>query len=315
MGHIRIGISGWRYTPWRGVFYPKGLPQRLELDYSSHIFPSIELNGSFYSLQRPSSWTAWRDATPPDFVFSVKGPRYITHMLRLREIGPAMANFLSSGVLALGPKLGPVLWQFPPNMKFEPERFEAFLEMLPRDTEAAMKLARHHDARMEGRTVLTIDRPRMLRHAVEIRHESFIDAAFIEMLRRHGVALVVADAAGLWPDREDLTADFVYVRLHGAEELYASGYSSEALDYWARRIEAWSRGSQVDDAKLTTDRLPRPRKSRDVYCYFDNDAKVHAPYDAAQLMLRLGLPVAVDAQNKFTLTVADLQAALKAAPK
>jgi len=288
---IRIGISGWRYAPWRGgSFYPKGLPQRSELDYAARQFPTIELNGSFYSLQRPEYYAEWRDETPDGFVFAVKGSRYITHMRRLKDITTPLANFFASGLLELGPKLGPLLWQFPPRMPFIAERFDAFFALLPRDTEAATRLARGHDARLEGRASLRIDRKRPLRHAVEIRHESFCDPAFIALLRKHRIALVVADTAGRWPLLEDLSSDFVYLRLHGDKELYASGYDDAALAEWAARIRAWADGRQPDDARLASSTAPRRRASRDVYCYFDNDIKVHAPYDAATLTRKLGLP-------------------------
>ncbi|MED5619349.1 DUF72 domain-containing protein [Ideonella sp. BN130291] len=287
---LRIGISGWRYEPWRGVFYPDGLPQRRELEYASRMVPTIEINGSFYSLQRPEFYAEWHDATPGDFVFAVKGPKYITHMLRLTRFETPLANFFASGVFELKAKFGPILWQFPPMMAFKPERFEAFFEMLPRDTEAAAALARHHDARLERRNSLDIDKKRPLRHAVEIRHPSFVDEAFVAMLRRHNIALVVADTAGKWPLLEDLTADFVYVRLHGDKELYASGYSDEALQRWAERMQAWSQGRQVADARLASPKAAPRRARRDIYCYFDNDVKVHAPYDAATLARKLGLP-------------------------
>ncbi len=286
---IHIGISGWRYAPWRGDFYPKGLKQKHELKFASRAVSSIEINGSFYALQRPELYAAWYDDTPKGFVFSVKAPRYVTHILRLRDVEKPIANFLASGVLALKDKLGPMLWQFPPSFKFDPEQFETFLALLPHDTEAALEMAKGCEARMEGRSYLQIDRKRQLRHAVEIRNESFVDPAFITLLRKYKVALVVADTAGKWPYREDLTSDFVYIRLHGAEELYTSGYSDEALDNWCQRIARWSEGRQPDDAQLISATKPRPRKARAVYCYFDNDVKVRAPYDARQLLRRLGL--------------------------
>jgi len=298
-GNIRIGISGWRYEPWRKIFYPADLPQRQELAFASRMLPTIEINGSFYSLQTPDSFEAWHDETPEDFVFSVKGPRYITHMRRLKEVRVPLANFLASGVLALRAKLGPILWQFAPQMPFKAERFEAFFEMLPRDTDAALALAKEHDTRLEGRDWLQTPPKRPMRHAVEIRHPSFVDEAFVAMLRRHGIALVVADTAGRWPLLEDLTADFVYVRLHGDKELYASGYGDAALDAWARRIDSWRRGVQVEDARLASSRPGRRRAACDVFCYFDNDVKVHAPYDAARLAARLGVETGLDANQHF----------------
>ncbi|MCF4996270.1 DUF72 domain-containing protein [Pseudomonas syringae] len=290
MAAIHIGISGWRYAPWRGDFYPKGLTQKRELQFASRAVNSIEINGSFYALQRPERYAQWYDETPDGFVFSVKGPRFITHTRRLREIHKPLANFFASGVLELKEKLGPFLWQFPPNFKFDAELFENFLGQLPRDTAAAAALARQHDEHYKGQASTTAWRKKPLRHAVEIRNESFIDPDFVRLLKRYNTALVVADTAGKWPYREDLTSDFVYVRLHGAEELYASGYSPQALNRWGDRIDAWHHGHQPGDAHLIAPRLkPRARKSREVFCYFDNDVKVHAPYDARQLLERFEL--------------------------
>jgi uncharacterized protein YecE (DUF72 family) len=289
MGAICIGISGWRYEPWRGDFYPEGLAHDRELEFASRALPTIEINGSFYSLQRPESYAAWYEATPPGFVFSVKGNRFITHILRLRDIDGPLANVLASGVFNLREKLGPFLWQFPPNFKFDPERMEHFLSLLPHDTDEGLERARHYEPRMEGRVALEVDKKRKLRHAVEIRNESFIDEAFVALLRKYKVAMVVADTAGKWPDFEDVTADFMYLRLHGAEELYASGYSEEALDWWAQRIRAWSAGSQPKNANLMSSKAPPKKASRDVFCYFDNDIKVRAPFDARRLIEKLGL--------------------------
>ncbi|MBC7683597.1 MAG: DUF72 domain-containing protein [Bdellovibrionales bacterium] len=291
MGAIYIGISGWRYEPWRGVFYPDDLKQDNELAYASRALPSIEINGSFYSLQKPESYAAWYDATPKGFVFSCKGNRFITHTKRLKDIDGPVANVLASGVFNLREKLGPFLWQFPPNFKFDPERMEHFLSILPHDTDQGLALASCHEERMAGKVALDVAKKRKLRHAIEIRHESFLDEAFIAMLRKYKVALVVADTAGKWPYFEDVTADFMYLRLHGDKELYASGYSDEALDRWAARIGAWSEGAQPHDAHLISSQ-PAPKKaSRDIFCYFDNDIKLHAPFDARKLMGKLGLPL------------------------
>lgn len=291
MAKIHIGISGWRYPPWRGVFFPEGLAQSHELEFASRALPTIELNGSFYSLQRPSSYTAWYEATPPGFIFSHKGNRYLTHILRLGDgIDRALANVYASGVFNLREKLGPFLWQLPPNFKFDAARLEHFFSLLPRDLTQAQTLARKHEARMTAdKVALEIDANHKLRHALEIRNDTFIDPAFIALLRKYKVALVVADTAGKWPYYEDVTSDFIYIRLHGAEELYASGYSDEALERWAERIRAWSKGNQPDDPKLISDKPPPKRASRDVYCYFDNDIKVRAPFDARSLIDKLGL--------------------------
>jgi len=286
---IFIGISGWRYVPWRGVFYPRGLAQARELDYASRQLPTIEINGSFYSLQRPESYAAWYAATPPGFLFAVKGNRFITHMLKLKEIEGPLANVLASGIFELREKLGPFLWQFPEMVKFDHERFEHFLSLLPQDTEAALARALEYQPRMEGKVSLAMDAKRPMRHAVEVRHPSFRDERFIALLRKYNVALVVADTAGKWPYMEDVTADFMYLRLHGDEELYASGYGDAAIERWAGKIRAWSTGGQPEDGVRVASKAPLRRKIRDVYCYFDNDIKVHAPYDAKRLIAALGL--------------------------
>jgi uncharacterized protein YecE (DUF72 family) len=286
-GEIRIGISGWNYGGWRGTFYPRELRHADELSFASRQVDTIEINGTHYSLQRPESFAKWYAETPPGFIFAVKGSRFITHLKRLREIEIPLANFFASGVLRLEEKLGPLLWQFSPQFSFDRDRLDHFLSLLPRDTAAAAVLAEHHDDRLKGRAWTRTDHKRALRHAIEIRHPSFLDPEFIELLRRQRIALVFADSVE-WPYAEDLTADFVYVRLHGSEELYASGYSDEALDHWAVRTKLWSRGTQPNDARLAAPDLPPPRKSaRDVFVYFDNDAKVRAPFDACLLRARL----------------------------
>jgi uncharacterized protein YecE (DUF72 family) len=294
-GTIRIGISGWRYEPWRGVFYPRDLAQRRELEYASRAFPTIEINGSFYSLQHPDSYDMWYRETPPGFVFAIKGGRYITHMLRLKNCGTAVANFFASGIFNLREKIGPFLWQFPPQFRYDEERFEEFFAMLPRDLESALCIARRRDARMKGKCRLAIHDNIRLRHCVEIRHPSFADPRFVAQLRRHNIALVVADTAGKWPYYEDVTADFMYVRLHGDAELYVSGYTDDALERWASRIRAWANGSEPEDAVRICNKPAPQRKPRDIYCYFDNDVKVRAPVDAHNLMRKLGLEVSVNA--------------------
>ena len=271
MSEVRIGISGWRYAPWRGVFYPTGLPQRLELEHAASRLSTIEINGSFYALQRPASYRSWYAATPADFLFAVKGGRFITHMLKLRGVEQALANFFASGVLTLGDKLGPLLWQLPPTLGYDADRLAAFFDLLPRTTTAAAALARQHDDRLDGRAWTETDADRPLRHVLEVRHPTFHDPAFVELLRRHDVGLVVADTAGRWPFLDDVTSSLVYVRLHGGEELYVSGYDDAALATWADRIQGWA------DA------------GRDVHVYFDNDVKVHAPFDAQRLAAMLGV--------------------------
>ncbi len=287
MAETRIGISGWTYAPWRGIFFPENLPQKEELAYAAGRLRTIEINGTFYSLQRPSSYAHWAGQTPEDFVFAVKGPRFITHLKRLKEVVAPVANFFASGVLRLNQKLGPILWQLPPNLSFDAERLENFFNLLPRSTREAAAMARHHDHRLKTRAWLRADADRPIRHALEVRHGSFETKALVELLRRHEIALVVADTAGRWPLMKDVTADFVYVRLHGDEELYASGYTAKALAEWAAAIRGWSRGGEAPGARLVA--APARRKARDVYVYFDNDVKTHAPFDALTLAHQLGL--------------------------
>jgi uncharacterized protein YecE (DUF72 family) len=283
-GAVRIGISGWTYPPWRGVFYPKGLPHNRELDHAASQFSSLEINGTFYGMQRPDAFGDWADRAPDDFVFAVKGPRFITHMRWLREVETPLANFIASGLLRLGAKLGPILWQFPANFRFDPGRIEAFLKLLPHDTGSAAALGRRHDHRLKAPAWLKVDADRPLRHAFEIRSDTFRDQAFVDLLRHYDVALVCADTVA-WPRLMDLTSDFVYCRLHGSEELYASGYDDAALDAWAVRVAAWARGGEPADAERVGGRARR--RSRDVYVYFDNDAKVRAPFDAKGLEKRV----------------------------
>jgi uncharacterized protein YecE (DUF72 family) len=269
MAVARVGISGWTYPPWRGVFFPKGLPHRRELAYAAEHLNSIELNGTFYALQRPSSYRTWYDETPDGFVFSVKGGRFITHLKKLRDVDSALANFFASGPLVLGEKLGPVLWQLPPTFAFDAERLHDFFSRLPRSTGEAAYLSRRHEERLKDRsfTKATVDQP--LRYALEVRHDSYKNQAFLDVMREHHVAVVVADTAGKWPFLDAVTADFAYARLHGDQELYTSGYTDEALDVWATRVGGWLAGG------------------RDSYVYFDNDVKVRAPFDAMSLAERL----------------------------
>ncbi|HEY3859575.1 MAG TPA: DUF72 domain-containing protein [Gammaproteobacteria bacterium] len=276
----RVGISGWRYPPWRKVFYPKKLPQRQELHYASRELNSIEINGSFYSLQSPESYAKWHDETPEDFVFSVKGNRYITHIRRLKDTRPLLANFFGSGVLHLRRKLGPFLWQLPPSLRYDAGLIEAFFQELPRSFAEASRLTAAAD-RIEPDLPKPLPR-RRLRHALEVRHHSFEESGFVELARRYDVAIVFADTAGKWPYIEDLTSDFVYARLHGEIDLYKSGYDDASLRGWARRIKLWQTGRQPKDAATISSEKPR-RVKRDIYFYFDNDVKVRAPFDAVRL--------------------------------
>ncbi len=217
-------------------------------------------------------------------MFAVKGSRLITHMLELRNAEQALANFFASGLLELGPKLGPVLWQFPPQLRYNAERFTEFFRLLPRTHGEAAALAKRHDERIDGRAMTEVMKPARsrtpVRHCVEVRHDSFVDPAFIALLRKHRIGFVVADTVA-WPLLVDVTADFVYCRLHGSEELYVSGYESEALQIWADRLVAWATGQCAEGPRACDKTLPA--KPRDVYVYFDNDAKVRAPFDALAL--------------------------------
>jgi uncharacterized protein YecE (DUF72 family) len=262
-GRVRVGTSGWTYDHWQGTFFPDGLARRRRLEYLAGRLDTAEINGTFYSLQRASSFRTWAAATPADFRFAVKGSRYLTHMKKLRDVEEPLGRFLASGLLALGPKLGPVLWQLPPNLGWDPERVEGFLRMLPRSTgEAAALGAAHTDRVPDPCTVTDEDRP--LRHALEPRHASFATTEFVALLRAHDVALVVSDGAGI-PCFDEVTTDLVYVRLHGHDELYRSAYDAAALRAWAAKAAAWA------------------ADGREVLVYFDNDADGHAPHDALAL--------------------------------
>jgi uncharacterized protein YecE (DUF72 family) len=267
-------VSGWRYAGWRGDFYPPGLPQRRELEYLAGRMTSVEMNGSFYSLQRPSTYQRMVDDTPPGFPIAIKGGRYISHFKRLADTGTALANFLASGVLALGDRLGPVLWQLPANMSYDEERLAGFLSTLPRSTREAAEVAAGHDDKLSAERVLTetdVDRP--LRHVLEPRHPSFGSDASADLLRAHDVGLVVSDSP-TWPLFERVTSDVMYVRLHGHSRLYTSGYAPSSLDHWADRTREWL------------------AQGLDVFVYFDNDARGRAPHDAVALLGRLEQAVA-----------------------
>jgi uncharacterized protein YecE (DUF72 family) len=275
---IRIGLSGWTYPHWRGVFYPKGLVQRRELEFASRAFDALEINGSFYSLQRPSSYVRWREATPDGFVFAVKGGRFITHMKKLGGVDQALANFFASGVLNLGPKLGPILWQLPPILSYREDRMANFFAMLPDTTERAAAIAAGCDDKIKSKfgedpVIAPVGPNAVLRHAVEVRHDSFATGAFAQLCREHGIALVVADTAGRFTWVDEVTAELVYVRLHGDQELYASKYSDQGIEWWAGRVERWANTDGV----------------REVHVYFDNDGHAHAPFDARRLAERLGV--------------------------
>jgi uncharacterized protein YecE (DUF72 family) len=262
MAAIRVGIGGWVFPPWRGVFYPQGLAQSRELAHASRQVTSIEINGTFYGAQKPTSFRKWYAETPEDFVFSVKGPRYATHRRDLAEAGSSVQRFFASGVVELREKLGPILWQFPPTMRFDAQNFGAFLELLP--------------GAIEGHAI---------RHVLEVRHPTFAEPAFIDLLRRKGVALAFVDDK----DRtaiHDVTADFVYARLRRSEAEEPTGYPRAALDAWVKRIRAWAEGGEPADA---VHHHPDRAKAaaRDCFVYFINGAKIRAPAAAVTFLERL----------------------------
>lgn len=269
MGKPRIGISGWTFPGWAGTFYPEDLPKRRELEYASRKVNSIEINGTFYSLQRPTTFQKWYTETPADFQFAVKAPQYITHICRLKEVEEPLANFFASGLLCLKEKLGPILWQFPPNVMLKDDRFEKFLSLLPQNGNDAGIVAQGHTAKLEGREYVDPTGVGKVRHAFEFRHPSFLNKDFLQILSGYNVAFVCAHEGGeKAPYLEKPTADFVYVRLHGEGKKFAKGYSEKTIAVWAKKIAAWN-------------------KSRDVFVYFSNEAKEFSPKGALSLLKRL----------------------------
>jgi len=272
MVQVRVGISGWQYDSWRGDFYPAGLPRTRELEYVGSRLSTVELNGPFYSLQRPASYKRWYEQTPGGFVFAVKGGRYVTHFKRLVNVESALANYFGSGVLLLGEKLGPFLWQLPGSVELDLAVVERFLKLLPMTTEEMAALAARHDEKLAPeRSHLGVTVSGAVRHAMEVRHPSFLDDRFYGLLADYDVSCVLADNAGRWPVLDRRTASFEYVRLHGRSNLYTNRYAGRTLDRWAARCRTWA------------------AEGRDVYVYFDNDARGHAPHDALRLMERLDL--------------------------
>jgi uncharacterized protein YecE (DUF72 family) len=261
-GRIRIGIGGWTFAPWRGVFYPDGLPHAQELAYAASRLTSIEINGTFYRTQTPATYRKWASEVPDGFIFAVKGPRFVTHRRILGEAGESLTRFLDSGVTELGDHLGPLLWQFPPTKKFEAEDFGAFLALLP--------------GAYGGRA---------LRHVVEVRHASFVAPEFIALLRKTGIAVVFSEH-DTYPAIADATADFVYLRLQKGEDSVETAYPSAALDAWAGRLRAWAQGTQPDDLPRA-DAAPAPARPRDVFAYVIHEGKIRAPAAAMALIERL----------------------------
>ena len=268
-----VGTSGYDYPSWRGSFYPPGIPHREWLAFSSRIFNSIELNGTFYSLKSPAVFERWASEVPETgFVFAIKGGRFITHNLKLRNCETALGNFYASGVLALGRKTGPFLWQLPATYGFQPERLDEFMRALPRSSLDGEAVARQHDHRLRRGSLVDAAESVTYRHAFEVRHPSYLCEEFYAILRAHECSLVIADTAGRFAYSEALTTDFVYVRLHGSTALYASDYDDAELESWAAKISGWMSGGN----------------GRTAYVYFDNDAKVHAPHNAMRLADLLG---------------------------
>lgn len=286
MGKVRIGLSGWSYDEWDGGFYPPALSPDERLGYVADRFDTVEVNGTFYSLTTPSAVRGWMGKTPTRFVFAIKGSRYITHTKRLHDPAQALANFFASGLLDLGTRLGPILWQFPPNLTYDRERLERFLRLLPHETSEAEALAREHDDRVREGSYGDGTNHR-LRHVVEFRHPSFLTAETMSVARRNGCAVACSDSSA-WPLVADVTAGFVYIRLHGPEEIYASGYDEDSLQCWAERLEIWREGGEVQDLPSFSEGQPPQRQERDVYVYFDNTAAGHAPKDALRLKEILG---------------------------
>ncbi len=261
-GRIYVGVGGWTFEPWRGEFYPEGLPHKRELEHASRQLTAIEINGTYYGSQKPESFARWRDETPDDFVFTVKGPRFATNRRVLAEAGPSIERFFSTGVTRLGSKLGPINWQFLPTKKFDPDDFDAFLTLLPRE--------------VDGLTI---------RHAVELRNESFRSPACVDIVRRHGVAIVCA-GDGEHPQISDLTAPFVYARIMGTSEAEPLGYAEKDLDRWSQRAKAWAAGKPAAGlAPMLVD--PAPAVARDVFLFVISGEKVRNPAAAQALIQRL----------------------------
>lgn len=283
-GEIRTGMGGWVFAPWRGEFYPIGHPQKDELNFASRAVSALEINSTFRQNQTPASFQKWAGDTPDNFVFSIKGPQFITHMKRLRDVEAPLGNFFASGVLSLGRRLGPIVWQLPPNFRFDAHRLAAFFALLPRSADAAVTTARGHDEKLKTDPWLDAAGVTKVRHAIEVRHESFATQEFVALLREHNVAMTIADTEG-WPYL-DATADFVYGRLQGAPG--ADRYTADEVDRWADRAAAWAAGKPMTDGPTIVPPEKRPNP-RDVFLYFISTDKVRAPANAQRLMHRLGL--------------------------
>lgn len=260
---IKIGIGGWNFPPWRDNFYPKGLPQRRELEYASRHLAAIEINSTFYRAQTPKVYAKWRDETPPGFVFSLKAPRQIAEVRKLAGAGALLRGFLFGGLAEFGDKLGPIVWQFPPSRTFERDDFAAFLDLLPRE--------------LNGRA---------LRHALEVRSQTFLCEAFLELARAHHCACTYTDSSE-YPNFADLTGDFVYARLMRSREIEHDGYPAKELDAWAQRARAWCAGGEPDDLPRVSPESKTASGSRDVFVHFISAAKARNPAAAMALQGRI----------------------------
>jgi len=263
-GHVRVGIGGWTFEPWRDNFFPKGLPHAKELGYASRRLTAIEINGTYYSTMTPKSFAKWHDETPHDFVFSMKANRFATNRRVLADAGESVARFIGSGLVELGPKLGPIVWQFMPTKQFDPVDFEAFLKLLP-GTVGGLPL----------------------RHVMDVRHPSFMCAEYLALARKYRCASVFADS-DKFPSFADVTGDFVYARLMKSNADVPSGYAPDLLERWADVAQTWARGDTPDGAPLVEAAVATSSGPRDVFVYFINGAKERAPAAAQTMLKHLG---------------------------
>lgn len=273
MAKIYVGMSGWTYPPWRGDFYPKGLVQKRELEYASRQVNALEINGTFYSLQKPSSFQKWFEETPDDFIFTIKAGQYMTHVQRLKEVEESLCNFFASGLLCLKDKMGPILWQLPPYLPFKDDRFEKFFESLPHDSRALEKMAARHTSKMNGRAFTEAHRKFAVRHAIEVRHPSFICPEFFDLLKKYNVAHVFTHSGTLVPYEEEITSDFIYARMYGEGKDYKKGYPVKVIEEWGQKVKKWSSG----------------KAGKDCFILFGTEVKERSPFDAIHLLEELGL--------------------------
>lgn len=262
-GTIRAGIGGWTFAPWEGTFYPDDLPKKRQLEYASLQIPTIEVNGTYYGSQKPATYAKWGGETPEDFVFSLKGNRFVTNRKVLAEATESLERFIGSGITEIGGRLGPLVWQFAPTKKFDPEDFEGFLKLLPGERDGIR-----------------------LRHVLEVRHDTFVTPEFPALVRKYGAAICYAHH-NTYPEMADITADFVYARLQRGKDEIPTAYSESELDTWAERAKLWAAGDQPDDLPLADPGFKPEQKPRDVFVYFIHEGKIRAPQAAQALMQRV----------------------------